>query len=453
MSSHDRFHALDAVRGLALLLGVVFHAGFSFLPGMTPGVWAIVDRSPSTTLSVVLFASHIFRMSLFFLVAGFFARLMLQRLGARGFWVNRARRILVPLLVGWPLVFPLLAVVWIWGLTRTFGTLPAPADLPPSPPGAFPLTHLWFLYYLLILYAIVLTARAGIVRLDRNGSIRRAVDSFVAAIIRMGTAPLVLALPVAAALYLRSGWVAWFGIPTPDHSVIPEVASLVAYGVALTFGWLVHRQVELLQAWGRQWALNLAGALTATIVCLSLAGATPTLTPAAPGPKTLIYALSYGVGIWCWSFAVIGLATRFMSQANHRVRYVADASYWIYIAHLPIVALFQVLMGHLPWHWSIKFPLILAASLSILLVSYRYLVRPTFIGQALNGRSYPRSRAGDDAPGGDGGGDAGGTEAGITRASASTASTGPPALWVPRLPGRVVSRCQFSVSLRSTGNQ
>ena len=42
-------HALDAVRAFALLLGVVFHAGFSFIPGMIPGLWAITDSSPSAT--------------------------------------------------------------------------------------------------------------------------------------------------------------------------------------------------------------------------------------------------------------------------------------------------------------------------------------------------------------------------------------------------------------------
>ena len=55
MSTHDRLHALDAVRAFALLLGVVFHAGFSFIPGMIPGIWAINDNSPSVAISVLLF--------------------------------------------------------------------------------------------------------------------------------------------------------------------------------------------------------------------------------------------------------------------------------------------------------------------------------------------------------------------------------------------------------------
>ena len=81
----ERLHALDAIRAFALLLGVVFHAGFSFIPGIAPGMWAIVDTSPSRSLAVLLFTSHIFRMTLFFFIAGFFAHMAFHRKGARGF--------------------------------------------------------------------------------------------------------------------------------------------------------------------------------------------------------------------------------------------------------------------------------------------------------------------------------------------------------------------------------
>ncbi|MBM3264485.1 MAG: ABC transporter ATP-binding protein [candidate division Zixibacteria bacterium] len=45
-----------------------------------------------------------------------------------------------------------------------------------------------------------------------------------------------------------------------------------------------------------------------------------------------------------------------------------------------------------PLHWTVKFPLIVAITLAVLLVSYHYLVRPTFAGEILNGRKYPRRR-------------------------------------------------------------
>src|SRR5512140_773062 len=72
-----RYHHLDAVRGFALLLGVFFHAAESFGPNNY--YWAIVDSSPSDFLESVRFACHSFRLELFFIIAGFFARFMLVR--------------------------------------------------------------------------------------------------------------------------------------------------------------------------------------------------------------------------------------------------------------------------------------------------------------------------------------------------------------------------------------
>ena len=76
----DRLHALDAVRAGALLLGIVLHATMSFF-----FVVPARDVSQSTTLAVTFFVIHTFRMTLFFVIAGFFGRLLLQRRGVRGF--------------------------------------------------------------------------------------------------------------------------------------------------------------------------------------------------------------------------------------------------------------------------------------------------------------------------------------------------------------------------------
>ena len=380
MSQTDRFHALDAVRAFALLLGVVFHASLSFTPGIPVGLWAITDTSPSPAIGALGFAAHIFRMSLFFLIAGLFARMMLHRKGVRGFWADRGIRIVVPLIVGWLVLAPTLTGLWIWGLTKTFGTLPAPpADMPAPPAGAFPLTHLWFLYYLLVLYVLVLAGRAFVRALDRHDVVGRSIDTAASAIVRTGTAAIVLPLPLIAALLTATAWQPTSGIPTPDRSVIPELISLVGYGSAMVFGWFVHRQIGVLQVWARQWPLHLGTAVVLTLVCLVFRNAA---TPAI--------AVAYGVAIWCWSFGLIGLAVRYLSRPIPAVRYVADASYWIYLVHLPIVVALQIMVGHLPWHWSVKFPLILVVSFVVLFISYHYLVRSTLIGQVLNGRRYPR---------------------------------------------------------------
>ena len=73
----NRLHALDAVRAIALLLGVVLHASMSFIPG--PPVWIIQDNAAATEFSLLFYIPHMFRMVLFFLIAGYFARFALER--------------------------------------------------------------------------------------------------------------------------------------------------------------------------------------------------------------------------------------------------------------------------------------------------------------------------------------------------------------------------------------
>jgi ABC-type multidrug transport system ATPase subunit/peptidoglycan/LPS O-acetylase OafA/YrhL len=391
MSQDERLHSMDALRAGALLLGIVFHAGFAFIPGFPPGIWAISDSSPSTAISGLLFVSHIFRMSLFFFIAGFFARMMVQRRGLGGFWRDRAKRIALPLLVTWPIMAVVIGVVWVWGLTITFGgTLPAaPAEPAPKPFGALQLTHLWFLYYLLILYALLLGIRSIITRVDRNGRFAQLLDRAVRFSVRSGAAVVLLGLPLVAALYALPFWMNWFGIPTPDQSIIPQPVSLIAYGTAMTFGWFIHRQVDLLQSWGRTWWAYALVAIITTGICLNMVGVTPTFVPPT-GMTKLRYAISYTVAIWAWIFALTGAAVRCLSNESPTRRYLADSSYWLYIVHLPVVVAFQIIIAKWPLPWVVKFPLLLVATFAVLLLSYHWLVRFTWIGKVLNGRRAGR---------------------------------------------------------------
>jgi glucan biosynthesis protein C len=105
MQPTDRLHALDAVRAYALLLGVVLHSVAGFLQDFPIPSWA--DR-PSTTAAVIYYVIHIFRMSAFFLMAGFFARMVVERRGVKAFVKDRAKRIAVPLFLFGPVVVAIL---------------------------------------------------------------------------------------------------------------------------------------------------------------------------------------------------------------------------------------------------------------------------------------------------------------------------------------------------------
>ena len=384
----QRLHSLDAVRGFALLIGVAFHAALSFMPGWPPGIWAMNDNSPSQFLSDAAFVTHIFRMSMFFFIAGFFARLLHQKLGTRGFWANRAMRIAVPLIAGWVVVYPMIAAIWVTGLTKVFGgTLPKMPEMP-SQPGAFPLTHLWFLYYLLMIYAVALAARAMIVRLDSAQTLRCVLDRVVSSSISTGAAAFTLGIPVALALFSLPMWFYWTGIPTPDQTLVPQLPALVGFGTAFAFGWLVHRSKDALPAIERRWLAHLALGVSATVVLFLIMHKHPM---AEAGFTKNAYAYLFGVAAWGWVFGLTGASLRFLSHYSATRRYIADASYWIYIMHLPVVAALQVWVGHWQLHWGVKYPFILVVSFTLLFASYHWLVRPTFIGALLNGRRHPRT--------------------------------------------------------------
>jgi peptidoglycan/LPS O-acetylase OafA/YrhL len=97
-------------------------------------------------------------------------------------------------------------------------------------------------------------------------------------------------------------------------------------------------------------------------------------------------AVCYALAIWTTTFAAIGLALRFLSNFSPTRRYLADASYWLYLVHLPILMVLQVAVSSLDWPWPIKFATILLVSLPLMLASYQLLVRYSFIGMVLNGR-------------------------------------------------------------------
>ena len=389
-----RLHGLDALRGAALLLGVVLHASLGYLPTV---IWPFADEQTSPWATVIFFAIHLFRMTTFFLIAGLFAHLLLERRGTWGFIRDRLGRIAGPLFGLWWVVFPAIIAVFIWkAALDNGGTIPTGG--PPPPPLAletFPLTHLWFLWVLLILYAAFLLLRAPFAMLDRDGAVGRFIDRLTGALIGPWT-PAVMAAPLALALWLTPDWLAVFGIPTPDKGLVPNPAALAGFGSAFALGLMLDRRRDLLVRIERLWLVFTVMAVGAGTGAFVLSGgAVFTFDPVTdPSLKTALACL-YAFAVFASSLAVMALALRFLSGYSAVRRYLADASYWIYIIHLPLVMAAQVLMLEAPLPWWGKLAAVTAGVMAVSLISYELLVRHTFIGKGLNGRRVPWRRRPD----------------------------------------------------------
>ena len=92
--------------------------------------------------------------------------------------------------------------------------------------------------------------------------------------------------------------------------------------------------------------------------------------------------------IYCWvmTFGFIGFFRFFFSGENKLVRYVSDSSYWLYLAHQPLIVATQIILSDWDIPIIIKFPLLCAVATLILLATYHLFIRYTFIGTILNGK-------------------------------------------------------------------
>ena len=206
----ERLHGLDALRAGALLLGVLLHASISFLPG-AKFFWMVSDNQKTALLGPVFFVIHIFRMPLFFMLAGYFAHLVLQKKGWAGFIKDRLKRITLPLLLGWPVIFAaIVAAIVLASWVRNGGSLPQKSPPPPTfTADSFPLAHLWFLYMLTLLYAVYLGLWAVCRQLGILPQLKRCAD-WLMPVISGWFGPMLLALPVALALfYALLGELVW----------------------------------------------------------------------------------------------------------------------------------------------------------------------------------------------------------------------------------------------------
>ncbi len=94
---------MDNLRVVLTVLIVFQHASFAYA---TANWWYFIDVKQQPLLASFFIVNRSFRMSLFFLIAGYFMPYVLDRKGARVYLKDRFRRFGIPLLVFLVVVIP-----------------------------------------------------------------------------------------------------------------------------------------------------------------------------------------------------------------------------------------------------------------------------------------------------------------------------------------------------------
>jgi hypothetical protein len=237
--------------------------------------------------------------------------MMLARKGWWGFARDRVSRIAGPLAAFWTPVMAGIITALVWN-AYVQGWVTPGAPTPPTPTydwTNFPLTHLWFLWVLVVFYAATLILRAPFAVLDRDGHWGRVLDRLTGMLIGPWT-PAVLAAPLALTLWLDPTWVAFFAIPTPDEGLVPNAAALTGFGLAFGLGFLLDRRRDLLDRIAAWSPLLLAIAVGTGVAGWYLAGG-PRLEPMVePTFDKAVAAWTTALAVYSSALAAMGLCLR-----------------------------------------------------------------------------------------------------------------------------------------------
>lgn len=222
--------------------------------------------------------------------------------------------------------------------------------------------HLWFLWFLCwLVAAFAILALAGLLPTGRGRwwlVVVSCVPQFV------------MGMSMAAS----------YG-PDSSFGILPRPHLLAFYACFFFFGVATFAAEGLGTRLGRHWTLLLPAALV--LFGLGIATMNDRLLASVLQPA---YA-------WTMALGLIGLFTRFCSRPSPLMSWLADASYWMYLVHVPLVMAAQLIVR--PWALpaDLKFLVVMALVTPVLLVSYRYGVRYTSIGWLLNGPRDTTSNA------------------------------------------------------------
>lgn len=329
----DRLHHWDFSRAFYLILGIPFHAAVIY---SLSHEWAVSSPDKSQVLTWFSDFIHTFRMSGFFLLAGFFSIMILDRKDPLSWLKTRLFRLGVPLLSATLLIVPFQIVVQAQALVVS-GVLP-PADLYAYTLAQLThfgepwISHLWFLWCL-IAYCVGL---AMLYALVGGAKLRAGLNGLVGWVGRNRIVSLVVFAGLCAAgAYVQS--VVVNASPYYGNAVINYNSYILYFCLGVVLFNSMKMQSLLIKPGPIAFGVGLVLAAISILPHTELLGHTAKVMAGIAGALLIVGFIS-------------NMAHKYFNTPNAKVRKLVDASFTIYLFHHPIIIVLATLflMVNLP---------------------------------------------------------------------------------------------------------
>lgn len=365
MNTDGRIHFLDAARAILMFLGIPYHVAMVYRTG-NDWEFATSDE-PSVLLSYLAEFIHIFRMPLFFIVAGYFAMMMLCRKDPGRWFGGRVFKLGVPLLAAGISLNPISLMV-----QDDSAMLLAYV-------GDQWLAHLWFLPTLICMCAVL--ALMQVTPLQRW--FERGVDWLV-------ERPAVGVLVFLAIAGSVSGVGSMLGSRMPDTFVV-RTTMLSAFGFMpyLLLGAAMRTNRRLLVAMSHSSFAAFAVALVPLAFALSTSW----------GDGAMNIARVFAMTMVCFGFAraLLTVCRLVLDRPSRRVRNIADASFTVYLVHFPLLNVFYKLVEPANIPVLPEFALLVGSVAVVSYLVHRLIARSDTLMFLFNGASPMRLSRGSGA--------------------------------------------------------
>lgn len=380
-----RYHDLDWLRVIAILLLQLFHTGMFYVPWE----WHIKNPEISNALVYPMAWLHYWRMPLLLVISGAGTCFALGYRGPGTYLRERFRRLMVPLLFGMFVVVPpqiyfehIKEYGSYWEFWRTV------FNFVPYPEGSFSWHHLWFILYLMLYSALGLPLMLFL----RSGKSVRFRDWLVRlTTARPGGYGLFLVPLFVSQLVLRPYF------PETTNSLVDDWASFTYYLCFFLFGFVCCQEPRLWESIrGRRRGNG--------IIALVMIAAFNTVRGFYPDNESNAYRFFYmftaATMAWYWILALMGYARTLLTRDNAFIRYANEATYPFYILHqtaIIAVAYYVAKSGLVAVAPS--YLVVLTVSFALSMGLYHFVIRPVAPLRFVFGmKPLPRHRPQTDRP-------------------------------------------------------